>query len=144
MRDDELAQQEENRRGWEALIKRENAAIKSAKRVAKKYAEVVENLAHLGDGNCGSVIEIILNELAAKGLYVPPGSQPKSSVYQKEVITNKLRKSVFERDAYRCQHCGAHKDLSVDHIFPESKGGTLDFSNLQTLCRPCNSKKRDK
>lgn len=31
--------------------------------------------------------------------------------------------------------------LSIDHIHPERHGGTLDEDNLQTLCRPCNSRK---
>lgn len=67
---------------------------------------------------------------------------PKPSIgYRKAAISNALRKAVFERDLYRCKHCGTHLNLSVDHIVPESKGGTLDMSNLQTLCRPCNSKK---
>lgn len=52
-----------------------------------------------------------------------------------------LRTKVFERDAYRCVHCATHLSLTVDHIKPESKGGTLAFDNLQTLCRPCNSSK---
>ncbi len=52
-----------------------------------------------------------------------------------------LKKAVFERDAYRCKHCETHIDLTVDHIYPKSKGGIDDLDNLQTLCRPCNSKK---
>ena len=61
--------------------------------------------------------------------------------YRKKTITRLIRKQVFERDAYRCKHCETHFDLTVDHIIPESKGGTLSLSNLQTLCRSCNSSK---
>ena len=46
-----------------------------------------------------------------------------------------------ERDNFTCLHCGVRKHLSVDHIVPESGGGTLSSKNLQTLCRTCNSKK---
>ena len=60
---------------------------------------------------------------------------------KKKKITHSLQKKVWERDKYRCVHCGTHLDLCVDHIVPESKGGTLDLNNLQTLCRRCNSKK---
>lgn len=61
--------------------------------------------------------------------------------YTKRPIPNRIRKTVFERDAYRCRHCGGCQDLTVDHITPEVAGGTLDLDNLQTLCRPCNSRK---
>ncbi len=60
---------------------------------------------------------------------------------QKAVIPGSLRTRVFERDAYRCRHCGGWVGLSVDHIQPESRGGTLELDNLQTLCRSCNSRK---
>ena len=55
-----------------------------------------------------------------------------------------LRKKVFERDAYRCRECGEWHDLTVDHIHPWSKGGLTKLSNLQTLCEPCNSRKKDR
>jgi 5-methylcytosine-specific restriction endonuclease McrA len=51
---------------------------------------------------------------------------------------------VFARDGYRCQVCeapGGTVELTVDHIIPVSAGGTNAESNLQTLCRTCNSRK---
>lgn len=62
----------------------------------------------------------------------------------KAYISGMLRKKVFERDAYRCKHCGDWHDLSVDHIMPESLGGTLDLDNLQTLCIRCNCRKNNR
>ena len=59
----------------------------------------------------------------------------------KEPIPRRISKAVFERDAYRCCECGTWLNLTVDHILPESKGGTLALSNLRTLCQSCNSKK---
>ncbi len=75
------------------------------------------------------------DEISKSMWYAPEKS------YQKARISMSIRKQVFERDAYRCKHCGTWKDLTVDHIIPESKGGALDLDNLQTLCRSCNSKK---
>jgi hypothetical protein len=89
-----------------------------------------------GDGEGGAILEAIEKELGLDAL-----TNAKESIYRKKTISRTLSKAVFERDLYRCKHCGTHKDLSVDHIYPESKGGDLDMDNLQTLCRSCNSKK---
>ena len=56
----------------------------------------------------------------------------------------RLRWRVWKRDHFRCRKCGAtyeEGELTVDHIQPLSRGGTNDESNLQTLCRGCNSRK---
>lgn len=53
----------------------------------------------------------------------------------------KLRRSVYERDGYRCVVCGDTEPLTLDHIHPWSLGGPDSFENLQTLCRSCNSRK---
>jgi len=59
----------------------------------------------------------------------------------KQSIPPEIRWAVWERDNFTCQVCGTRKYLSIDHIHPESKGGSLELSNLQTLCCKCNSKK---
>lgn len=56
-------------------------------------------------------------------------------------FTKPLRSQIYERDGYRCKHCGATENLSIDHIHPFSLGGLEDAANLQTLCRSCNSRK---
>lgn len=43
-----------------------------------------------------------------------------------------------------CSKCGAVDDLTADHIRPLNKGGLTIGSNLQVLCRSCNSAKRDR
>lgn len=55
-----------------------------------------------------------------------------------------VKEAVFKRDNYTCLCCGIQTDLSIDHIVPRSSGGSNDMSNLQTLCRSCNSAKSDK
>jgi 5-methylcytosine-specific restriction endonuclease McrA len=54
------------------------------------------------------------------------------------------RRNVFLRDGYRCQYCGnlfRTEDLSLDHVIPRSKGGTLNWENTVTCCKKCNGKK---
>ena len=69
---------------------------------------------------------------------------PIPPAYKKKVISNTLRRLVFERDAYRCNACGCWEDLTADHIIPEIKGGPTTLENLQTLCRSCNTRKKDR
>jgi hypothetical protein len=54
------------------------------------------------------------------------------------------RKSIMKRDDYRCQYCGAIKNLTIDHVHPVSKGGGNTWENLTTACLDCNGKKGDK
>jgi len=44
---------------------------------------------------------------------------------------------------YLCAGCGAKQPLTADHIIPLSRRGTNDISNIQPLCKPCNSRKND-
>ncbi|KWW18838.1 hypothetical protein AS889_04675 [Pseudomonas putida] len=54
-----------------------------------------------------------------------------------------MRQAVLRRDGGRCVECGSNKRLCVDHIIPEAKGWLTIESNLQAMCRPCNSEKSD-
>ena len=43
---------------------------------------------------------------------------------------------------FRCLCCGkSGVRLTPDHVLPLSMGGTSDISNIQPLCRSCNSRK---
>jgi 5-methylcytosine-specific restriction endonuclease McrA len=54
----------------------------------------------------------------------------------------KISKALREEQPW-CSKCGRTNDLTVDHIHPLSDGGQTIASNLQVLCRKCNSSKAD-
>jgi 5-methylcytosine-specific restriction endonuclease McrA len=59
----------------------------------------------------------------------------------KERIPLNLRRSIIERDGYYCVYCDEDlrdREIHLDHIIPESKGGTTTRDNLQVTCRKCN------
>lgn len=49
--------------------------------------------------------------------------------------------SVLKQHRNRCASCGTSERLTEDHIMPLSKGGSDDISNIQPLCRACNTRK---
>jgi hypothetical protein len=42
-----------------------------------------------------------------------------------------------------CSNCRSTEDLTADHIVPKARGGRNVLSNVQVLCRSCNSGKRE-
>lgn len=60
-------------------------------------------------------------------------------------VETHVRQYILERDGHQCLECGCQEALEIDHIIPLAKGGhPTDEDNLQTLCRPCNARKRDR
>lgn len=60
---------------------------------------------------------------------------------RRRIIPTGTRKAVMDRDGFACVECGSDRFLSIDHIWPYSKGGTDALDNLRVLCRSCNSRK---
>lgn len=62
------------------------------------------------------------------------------------------KREVLVRDRFRCVKCGHFvfrgrnhdRQATVDHAVPLSRGGNHEISNCQTLCRKCNTEKRDR
>lgn len=53
------------------------------------------------------------------------------------------RDNIYKRDNYECVYCGYNKNLTLDHVIPQSKGGPNTWENLVTACKSCNSEKAD-
>jgi len=54
------------------------------------------------------------------------------------------RKNILARDANQCQYCGKKyppAKLSIDHVIPRSRGGTLAWNNTVACCSRCNTRK---
>ena len=60
-------------------------------------------------------------------------------------LTYEIKLRVFKRDHFTCLCCGKKRGkgvpLNADHIRPVSMGGDNSMSNLQSLCKKCNSEK---
>ena len=64
-------------------------------------------------------------------------------------VPDRVRQAIYERDGWKCQLCGkrvgkkyhpSHERApTLDHIIPQSVGGSDDPSNLQLAHRICNS-----
>lgn len=62
-------------------------------------------------------------------------------------ISKSIRNDLYERDNYTCQYCKREFErdkLTIEHIIPVSKGGIDNIINYITVCRSCNSSKKDK
>ncbi len=66
------------------------------------------------------------------------------------MLTHNGRWWVWVRDGFRCVYCGYKGSLlntqylAVDHMVPESRGGSDAIGNLQTICTSCAHAKGDK
>jgi hypothetical protein len=64
-------------------------------------------------------------------------------------ISAALRRRVAEAAGFRCGYCLTAQRiigplLEIDHLIPESRGGTSDEENLWLACPMCNSHKADR
>ncbi len=55
-----------------------------------------------------------------------------------------IKRYIYERDGRCCTYCGKEllfKQISLDHHFPRSRGGSDDVFNMVLSCRKCNKLK---
>lgn len=121
-------QRQANLAKWGAI---RGERITYARELAARLVAVADEL-RLGDGTAlGCALDLVATAARDAGLLdVEFPASLKAST-----------RAVFDRDGWECQWCGSHRNLTVDHIHPVSKGGTNEFDNLQTLCGSCNSAK---
>ena len=91
------------------------------------------------------VIELFDHEfLHSVSIQLPVPSIVRLLLYKK-VPSKKVvlsRKNILIRDNYQCQYCGKKNvPLTVDHIIPRVRGGSIGWENLVCACVKCNNKK---
>jgi hypothetical protein len=63
-------------------------------------------------------------------------------------IAKSLRLAIYLRDGFACQYCGrdihdAHpREVTLDHLKPQCRGGSHAPRNLITACLACNSRRQ--
>ena len=66
------------------------------------------------------------------------------NVRQRRQASGMKRLRIYIRDKFRCQYCGEKRSaahLTLDHIFPRSRGGDNSPINIVTACVACNTRK---
>lgn len=75
----------------------------------------------------------------AEDFEITPNEEPDDE------LTDEIKRQVFARDNFTCVCCGKAQrkgvSLNADHIRPVAMGGNNAVSNLQTLCKHCNTVK---
>ncbi len=93
------------------------------------------------------VISVWDDEYLFKGQLYPATVRLKEYVRKKPRVPKFSRKSLFRRDQYICQYTNKKyppEKLTIDHVWPESRGGKLEWDNCVTACKSINSWKGSK
>jgi hypothetical protein len=51
------------------------------------------------------------------------------------------KNSIKNKWEYKCAYCGSDNELTIDHIVPQSKGGSDYTTNVVCCCKICNQSK---
>ncbi len=106
----------------------------------------------------GHLLHQVRHEVNSLEIEIQPYGLAARRRFQRGTKRSK-RKKIFRRDDFTCHYCGWKPDketailrensengmwLTVDHIVPESEGGSNVLENLITVCADCNQKKGKK
>jgi len=132
--------------------------------------DVAQAMRKLSKSDC--VLQV-LEWADGRTLRTPNGEYPVPSVirltyyldiHKRRNKSGSKRLSIYQRDKFKCQYCNikvgqkhsqllddkgkARKmnvgDLTLDHIYPRSRGGETRPDNLVTACLKCNHRKADR
>lgn len=62
----------------------------------------------------------------------------------KMTLRKPTKSMIYLRDGYKCCYCSKTKNLTLDHIIPQSRGGEFSWNNICVACSECNTKKADR
>lgn len=131
--------------------------ISSSRAKTTNYAHVTTLVNGLKDKNCliigdtnrdGTLYTLRLPHEIPLVIEKNKSSQKDVDVEADDYFNNpEKRKELFERDNYTCFYCGEKvtpENSTLDHLFPQWKGGDHSKDNLKTACLICNSIKSGK
>lgn len=85
--------------------------------------------------------EWVAEETRCHAEWLRTGIRPRA---EGDFTTLAVNKKYIQSLGLPCEYCGAPKAKSVDHVRPQSQGGTHRLSNLVPACMPCNLEKNDR
>ena len=93
------------------------------------------------------IISVWNDDFFLKGQLYPSIVKLKDYVRKKPRTPRFNRKNLFRRDQFTCQYTGKKlppSRLTIDHVWPQSKGGKTSWDNCVTASLEINSWKGDK
>ncbi len=94
----------------------------------------------------GNHAKKIFHRLMKKSVTLKSSLKRRSKEYEVKCIltVDEVRALFFQHYGQPCRYCKKVLDVSnivCDHIYPISMGGTSLISNLQIICKSCNTRK---
>lgn len=100
----------------------------------------------IGDTNRDGTLYTVFLPMEVPLVKAKLGSEHSPAVDDYFTLTER-RNEIYERDKWHCGYCGdavTRENATLDHILPQSQGGTHAKDNLRTACLMCNSIKSGK